>query len=188
MPTAAARTGDLSGVLNAQGQPVTVIDPTNGLPFPGNVIPQSRISPQAAALLNFYPLPNFDPTARFNYQVALIGPTSQDALQSRLNKMINPRNFLNGTFAFQRVETKRRMFGFRTTSQPGIEHQCLLAAHLQQDGERQPDGQPAACPPATRRFSPTGRISPARPASLATTRRQSTGARQTSPSAAVSRP
>jgi hypothetical protein len=114
MPTAAARTGDLNGVLNAQGQPVTVIDPTNGLPFPGNVIPQSRISPQATALLNFYPLPNFDPTARFNYQLALIGVTSQDALQSRLNKMINPRNFLNGTFAFQRVDTETpNLFSFR---------------------------------------------------------------------------
>jgi trimeric autotransporter adhesin len=117
MPTAPSRTGDLSGLLNAQGIPATVIDPTNGLPFPGNVIPQSRISPQAAALLNFYPLPNFDPTARYNYQLALIGVTSSDAMQSRLNKMVNPRNFLNGTFAFQRTNTESpNIFAFRDTN------------------------------------------------------------------------
>ena len=114
MPTAAARGGDLNGVLNAAGLPVTAIDPSNGAPFPGNVIPQSRISPQAQALLSFYPLPNFDPTGRYNYQVALVGVTDQDAMQSRLNKMINPRNFVNGSFAFQRVNTETpNVFGFR---------------------------------------------------------------------------
>ena len=114
MPTTALRNGDLSSLVNAQGLPATVIDPLNGLPFPGNVIPQNRISPQAAALLNFYPLPNFDPTARYNYQVALIGSTSSDAMQSRLNKMINPRNFVNGTFAFQRTTTESpNVFAFR---------------------------------------------------------------------------
>jgi hypothetical protein len=114
MPTEAARSGDLNGVLNAAGLPVTAIDPTNGLPFPNNVIPASLISPQAKALLNFYPLPNFDPTSRYNYQVALVGVTDQDSLQSRLNKMINARNFLNGSFAFQRVNTESpNIFNFR---------------------------------------------------------------------------
>lgn len=114
MPTAAARSGDLNGVLNAAGLPVTAIDPSNGLPFPGNVIPQTRISPQAKALLNFYPLPNFDPTARYNYQVDLVGRNDQDAMQTRLNKMVNPRNFVNGTFAFQRVATESpNVFSFR---------------------------------------------------------------------------
>ena len=51
---AAWRTGDLSSVT-------TVIrDPGTGLPFPGNQIPLSRISPTALAILNSpdYPLPN----------------------------------------------------------------------------------------------------------------------------------
>jgi hypothetical protein len=78
------------------------------------VIPESRISPQAKSLLNYYPLPNFDPTARYNYQVALVGVTDQDALQTRLNKMVNPKNFVNGTFAMQRVNTESpNVFGFR---------------------------------------------------------------------------
>ena len=52
VPTAAARTGDLS----AYG--VNVYDPQTGQQFPGNVIPQTRLSPQAQALLNLIPLPN----------------------------------------------------------------------------------------------------------------------------------
>jgi len=34
-------------------------DPTTGQPFPGNVIPQADISPQAAFLLPYMPLPNY---------------------------------------------------------------------------------------------------------------------------------
>ena len=53
MPLAVQRTGDFSA------SPGTIIDPSAGAPFAGNIIPASRISPQAQALLNFYPLPNF---------------------------------------------------------------------------------------------------------------------------------
>ena len=56
-----------------------IIDPTTGAPFPGNVIPQSRISPQATALLSFYPLPNFAADSRYNYQIPLVGISNQDA-------------------------------------------------------------------------------------------------------------
>ncbi|HEY6357629.1 MAG TPA: carboxypeptidase-like regulatory domain-containing protein, partial [Vicinamibacterales bacterium] len=60
LPTMAERTGNFSGVLNAAGQPVRVIDPRTGLPFSGNVIPGFRISPQAQALLALFPLPTID--------------------------------------------------------------------------------------------------------------------------------
>ena len=57
VPTAAARTGDLS----AYG--VNIFDPATGAPagrqqFAGNVIPPQRISPQALALLRLIPMPN----------------------------------------------------------------------------------------------------------------------------------
>ena len=107
MPTLAERSGDLS-------RDRAVLDPAAGLPFPGNVIPQSRISPQAKALLNFYPLPNFDPTARYNYQVPLVGSSDQDSLQSRLSKSLNPKNQLFGSFAYQRTATTTpNVFAFR---------------------------------------------------------------------------
>jgi hypothetical protein len=49
------RRGDFSGVAT------TIRDPSTGLPFPGNVIPPSRVSPIARAILanqTLYPLPN----------------------------------------------------------------------------------------------------------------------------------
>jgi hypothetical protein len=52
VPTAAARTGDLS----AYG--VNIYDPATGQQFPGNRIPQNRLSPQAQNLLNLIPMPN----------------------------------------------------------------------------------------------------------------------------------
>jgi hypothetical protein len=52
VPTAAARRGDLS----AYG--VNIYDPQTGQQFPGNVIPQNRLSPQAQRLLELIPMPN----------------------------------------------------------------------------------------------------------------------------------
>lgn len=68
VPTAAERNGDFSGLVTTKGVPITIYDPLNqtvsptGLverqPFPGNIIPASRISPFAKNLLSFYPAPN----------------------------------------------------------------------------------------------------------------------------------
>ena len=58
MPTALERMGDFSQTLNRLQQPVQIIDPQTGKPFAGNAIPTARISPQAASLLSYYPLPN----------------------------------------------------------------------------------------------------------------------------------
>ena len=60
VPTEAMRNGDFStaGTL--------LIDPATGLPFPDNQIPDARISPEARALLQYYPLPNLTGDTR-NY-------------------------------------------------------------------------------------------------------------------------
>jgi hypothetical protein len=54
VPTEDERSGNLSGLLNAQGQPVTIYDPNTGLQFAGNI----PVSSQSVALLNLYPQPN----------------------------------------------------------------------------------------------------------------------------------
>src|SRR5258708_20512289 len=63
------------------------------------MIPQTRISPQAKVLLGLYPLPNFV-GKQFNYQLPLVSSMHQDSLNSRLNKSINRKNQVFGTFAF----------------------------------------------------------------------------------------
>jgi hypothetical protein len=57
-PTALERQGDFSQSLNQNGLLIAIHDPTSGAPFPGNVIPQSRISAQGQELLDLFPLPN----------------------------------------------------------------------------------------------------------------------------------
>ena len=59
--TAAMRNGDFSELLNPTnpyfGRARTITDPQTARPFPNNVIPLDRISPNGQALLNAFPLP-----------------------------------------------------------------------------------------------------------------------------------
>src|SRR5262249_44457069 len=100
MPTAAERTGNLS---SHDGQ---IVDPLTGIAFPGNVIPDNRISPQARALVGLYPLPNSSTVTRgYNYQVPLISATHQDQIQGRLAKALPPRNQIAGDVSINRTAT-----------------------------------------------------------------------------------
>ncbi len=107
VPTEAERAGDFSQVLNRLGVVTPVIDPLTittanptGTPFAGNVIPVARFSSQAIALLKFYPLPNFTPTAGYNYQSAIKGTTAADDAQGRINRTLTRKDFLNGGFGY----------------------------------------------------------------------------------------
>ncbi|PWU04114.1 MAG: TonB-dependent receptor [Terriglobia bacterium] len=118
VPTAAERAGDFSQALNARtGFPVTLIDPLSGAPFAGNLIPQDRISPQAHALLNFYPLPNFTGSTRYNYQIPLVGIGNQSNVNARVSHTINSKNQVSGQFAWQKSDTTSpNLFGFTDTT------------------------------------------------------------------------
>lgn len=67
-PTAAMRTGNFSGLVDAQGRQIVIYDPATGRdvngvwtrdPFPGNTIPADRISATARAIMKYYPDPNY---------------------------------------------------------------------------------------------------------------------------------
>jgi len=125
MPTLAERNGVFSN---------TVLDPTTGAPFPGNLIPQSRISPQARALLDFYPLPNFNGDIGYNFQIPILSPTHQDALQSRFDKTLGARDQIYGRFAFQslRSDTANLLGFLDTTSLLGINTSANWSHRLNQ--------------------------------------------------------
>jgi hypothetical protein len=70
MPTALERTGDFSQSFDTSGALIIIKDPLTGKPFPGNVVPSSRINAQGQTVLNQYPLPNFvdpDPKGRLQW-------------------------------------------------------------------------------------------------------------------------
>ena len=101
MPTALERTGDFSRSLDTDGSLITVTDPTTHAPFPGNVIPQSRINPVGAAVLKFFPLPNYsgsDPSLIYqqNYTAIPTGSHNRRNDVVRGDWYINPK--LNAYF------------------------------------------------------------------------------------------
>ena len=70
LPTQAERQGDFSQSLNYLGAPIApIMDNQSGAPFPGNIIPASRLYAPGVAVLNQYPLPNLTqaPGTAYNY-------------------------------------------------------------------------------------------------------------------------
>ncbi|HLK50964.1 MAG TPA: carboxypeptidase regulatory-like domain-containing protein [Bryobacteraceae bacterium] len=72
---------------------------------------------QAQALLNFYPLPNFDGGTRYNYQTPLVGVSNQNNVSARLSHTINSKNQVSGNFAWQNRDlTTPNIFRFANTN------------------------------------------------------------------------
>ena len=103
VPLSAWRAGDFSSQL-----PGTVIkDPVTGIPFPGNIIPGSRLNATALKLQElFYPLPNFGNTSVLqsqNYRSSLTHPFDTNSyLTSRIDHRFSPKMFLFGRYTWQR--------------------------------------------------------------------------------------
>jgi hypothetical protein len=118
VPSMLERRGDFSQTRDGLARPVAIVDPATGLPFPGGVIPPDRVSPQAAALLGYYPQPNLDTDSRFNYQAPVRTGVRQDSFQTRIIHRVNPRNQISGSVAYQRTATDATtLFGFDDASQ-----------------------------------------------------------------------
>jgi len=103
MPTEVERAGDFSQSLDTNGKLITVNDPLTGKPFPGNVIPMSRINKIGQSILNFFPTPNYvDPDPRQvyrrNYKAAASGshPRRNDIVRIDVYPFTN----LNGYFRY----------------------------------------------------------------------------------------
>lgn len=111
MPSAAERTGDFSASA------VPIRDPLTGLPFPNNVIPADRISPQAAALLPYYPLPTAPDATGANFDKAVVSASSNDRLLFGMNHSWRNRTSMDGNVAWQHTSTQAvNLFDFNDTS------------------------------------------------------------------------
>ncbi|MBI5084169.1 MAG: TonB-dependent receptor [Acidobacteria bacterium] len=103
-PTAIQRQGDFSDTRDVNGALIAIKDPTTGLSFPGNVIPQSRINKAGLAIINYFPLPNYteaDPALRYsrNYRSSGSGafPRRQDLFRIDYNFSQSMRVYFRGT-------------------------------------------------------------------------------------------
>ena len=113
VPTLLERTGDFSQTQDAFGRPVQIVDPTTGQPFASNLIPGWRVSPQATALLGYYPAPNAGTAGGYNFQGPVPVVTRQDNVQSRFNQALSTRTSLFGYAQYQRTRTtSTNIFGF----------------------------------------------------------------------------
>ncbi|MBI3697147.1 MAG: TonB-dependent receptor [Acidobacteria bacterium] len=96
VPTAKMRAGDFSDLL-----PGTVVrDPTTGQPFPGNLLPASRLSAVSRNIQgyeNFIPPPNFGPPAAFsgNYRDLRPSKTHNNRYTVRLDHQLRPADSLS---------------------------------------------------------------------------------------------
>ncbi len=81
VPSVAFRDGDFSA------SPTAIIDPLTGVPFPGNQIPSSRISPASLALLRFIPTANLDGDTR-NFHLSDTSRSDSDQFSLRITHSI----------------------------------------------------------------------------------------------------
>jgi len=121
VPTVAMRKGDFSELLDPTNRwfnRVFVInDPTTGKPFPGNIIPSTRLSPNGVAILKSYPEPilGFTPagsTANFYEAVPAIRNYAKELLKvdylPNAKHRISFRGSLYQWFEVGRTETANR--------------------------------------------------------------------------------
>ncbi len=105
LPSMTFRGGDLS----AGG--VTIYDPTmqnpNGtgrMPFPGNIIPQNRISPISRRILGFLPAPNLAaPDGQINYSQNSVRIKTLDQTDSKVDWVIGSNDRIAVRYSFQKA-------------------------------------------------------------------------------------
>jgi Carboxypeptidase regulatory-like domain/TonB dependent receptor len=110
VPTALARTGNFSEYLAASPNNA-IYDPATGdqttgvgrLPFAGNIIPTGRLSPQALAILQNFPLPNLAVSDPLLPNYAAEGGIKFDANKwdTREDYFVNEKNSLFGRYSYQ---------------------------------------------------------------------------------------
>jgi hypothetical protein len=123
VPTEAMRRGDFSELLDPNnpffGRARPIIDPRTGQPFPGNVIPPDRLSPNGVAFLKTYP----PPTPGFRSGTANLiqeSPNPQDQRKDtlRLDFRLNDSNqftYRYSGYSWVAVDAFRGPFPFART-------------------------------------------------------------------------
>jgi hypothetical protein len=124
VPLAAWREGNFSALSTP------IIDPQTRSPFPGNIIPSSRINPTSRAYQDrFIIAPNFGDAGTFatnNFRVTRLYPfVHQPTITTRLDHRISDKQFI-----FGRITNVRWNFYDPDTNLPTITEQVLNYRHM----------------------------------------------------------
>ncbi|HLJ16787.1 MAG TPA: carboxypeptidase regulatory-like domain-containing protein [Bryobacteraceae bacterium] len=101
VPSLAMRQGDFSELLSPTniffGKGRVITDPVSGQPFPGNIIPASRLSPNGIALLNTYPAPTpgIATVGAINWTATRRDPRDTSQNTFKVDYRINDKNTLS---------------------------------------------------------------------------------------------
>src|SRR5207249_6592915 len=103
VPTAGMRAGDLDGLPGG-----AAVDPLSGVPFPGNVIPSTRINSVARTLLEkYYPLPNYNAggTTFHNYRPLVPNTIDTDGYDIRVDHILSSRQQIFGRWTWKKISS-----------------------------------------------------------------------------------
>jgi Carboxypeptidase regulatory-like domain len=103
VPTSSFRNGNLAGLPGG-----AVVDPNTGSPFPGNVIPATRLNPVAQSLFNNYlPLPNYGDgsSTNANYRRQTPTPADINGYDIRVDHLISAKQQIYGRWSWKNVNT-----------------------------------------------------------------------------------
>ena len=116
VPTPAERDGDFSSAT-VGGNAVSIFDPLNGAPFPGNVIPSSRINPASLVLEKYFPEQLY-PGLIQNYSKAVASPSNSRSIGLRLTGPVTTKDTLNinQQFSGNNSLSEGNIFGFSDTA------------------------------------------------------------------------
>jgi hypothetical protein len=115
VPTAAERSGDLSGLNTPIFNPCAgtnlndcSVAPAQRQQFPNNTIPASLLAPQAQNLLKFIPLPNIAGVSGNtpNYSASGQGILNSDAFNVRIDRYQTEKMHMFGRYSFMRYKVQ----------------------------------------------------------------------------------
>lgn len=118
VPTAKMRDGDFSELLNPAisglPDPIIIYDPDTGIPFPGNIIPESRINPVGRAYLRAFPMPTEAGVTR-NFLTRRQKESEYDDIDAKLDFTLSDRDqlFFSGSHWADQFSDPGRIPGFQ---------------------------------------------------------------------------
>ena len=124
VPTVAQRSGELASLTSD-----AIIDPSTGLPFPGNVIPANRISQTARALLaNYYPMPNNTGSSNANLYQLTPTPSDTKGYDVRIDRILTGKQTIYGRWSWKNIDATAQN-GLLPSEQIAEHNRNLLISH-----------------------------------------------------------